>query len=351
MKSMKGKYGIVIAGCAMMACMSVAGPVRAQNAAPPLGEYLRTIIGLDAGQISDVQNGEAVVKLLHTDVGRDVTVFGIIGIHTTRDVYLAHLHDLQSLVAARAQRFGMINDPVTAADMQNVALDPSEWKDLKGCHVNDCDFKLSASDMKQFAESVNWDGPDAEQQADSVMRSQMESLVTAYRTRGNAGMPRYDDTHGVQASDAFSALLAQSSYMQQYAPALRNYLANFPAGRPDDAVDVMYWSVDKIPHLRPTFTLNQMVVYTPQSGNPLIARKQIYADHYFEAALELATIYDAPALNGGPGIYLVTVRRYRFDALPGGLLNIRGRVRSQLQKLMKSDLERERKTVETAAAG
>src|SRR6185312_15141375 len=349
MKGLKETY--IIAAFATLACAAMAGPALAQSAAPPLGEYLRTSIGLNASQIADAQNGVPVVKLLHTDVGRDVTVFGIIGIHTTRDAYLAHLRDVQSLIAARSQRFGIISDPPTPAELQTIALDPSEWKDLKGCRVRDCNFKLSESEMKQFAQSVNWDGPNAEQQADSVMRLQVENLVAAYRARGNVAMPRYDDTNGVQASDAFTDLLDQSSYIQQYAPALRNYLVNFPADRPENSLDVMYWSLDRIPHLRPTFTLNQMVVLTPPAGNALIVRKQIYANHYFEAALELSTIYDAPALNGGAGIYLVTTRRYRFDALPGGFLNIRGRVRSQLQKVMKSDLERERRTVEARTTG
>jgi hypothetical protein len=348
MKNLKETY--IIAACATLACAGIARPARAQNAAPPLGDYLRASVGLNAGQIADAQNGVAVVKLLHTDVSRDVTVFGIIGIHTTRDAYLAHMRDVQSLIAARSQRFGIISDPPTPAELQTIALDPSEWQDLKGCRVRNCNFKLSESDMKQFAQ-VDWYGPNAEQQADSVMRLQVENLVAAYRARGNAAMPRYDDTNGVQASDAFAALLDQATYIQQYAPALRNYLVNFPADRPDNALDVMYWSLDRIPHLRPTFTLNQMVIVTPPAGNALIVRKQIYANHYFEAALELSTIYDAPALNGGAGIYLVTTRRYRFDALPGGLLNIRGRVRSQLQKVMKSDLERERKTVEARTTG
>lgn len=340
------KYTHIIAACATLACACATETAFAQNAAPPLDEYLRSTIGLKADQIADAQKGEVVVKLLHTDVNRDVTVFGIIGIHVTRDAYLARLNDVQSLISARSQRFGLFSDPVSPSDMQNFTLDESEWKDLKGCRVNDCDFKLPEAGMRQFNQSVNWDGPNAAQQVDSVMRSQMENLVTAYRARGNAAMLRYDDTNGVQASDAFAALLGQSSYMQQYAPSLHDYLGRFPANRPDGALDVMYWSVDKIPHLRSTLTLNQLVVYTPPAGSPMIARKQIYADHYFEAALELATIFDAPALNGGAGIYLVSVRRYRFDALPGGFLNIRGRARSQLQKLMKSDLERERKAME-----
>ncbi len=343
------RHTYIIAACVMLLRVIVPGAAVAQRPAPAVKDYLKNTIGLDDGQMSDAQNGQVVVKLLHTDISRDVIVFGIVGIHASRASYIVHLRDIQSLIAARSQQFGVISDPTVPADFQSFALDGSEWKDLRHCRVNDCDFKMPESSMLQFAGDVNWEGSNAERQADSVMRNQMMNLVAAYRSRGNSALLRYDDTKGVQASDAFLALLNQSSYMQEYAPALRDYLINFPNGRPSGALDVMYWSVDRIPHLRPTFTLNQMVVYAPASGEAMIARKQLYANHYFEAALELSTLFDAPDLNGGAGIYLVTIRRYRFDALPGGFLNIRGRARSQLQKLMKSDLERERKAVEGTA--
>jgi hypothetical protein len=38
----------------------------------------------------------------------------------------------------------------------------------------------------------------------------------------------------------------------------------------------------------------------------------------------------------------MTVHRFRFDALPGGLFNIRGRVRRQLVDATRADLERQR---------
>ena len=48
-------------------------------------------------------------------------------------------------------------------------------------------------------------------------------------------------------------------------------------------------------------------------------------------------------------MYLITVRRYRFDALPsGGFLNLRGRVRGRLADAVREGLERERKAVEDA---
>ena len=53
----------------------------------------------------------------------------------------------------------------------------------------------------------------------------------------------------------------------------------------------------------------------------------------------LLSAIDSPSLSG---VYVVSVRRYRFDNLPGGILNIRGRVSEALTNAMKADLERER---------
>jgi hypothetical protein len=76
----------------------------------------------------------------------------------------------------------------------------------------------------------------------------------------------------------------------------------------------------------------------------IVASKQIYAKHYFEAAFDLMSIIDK---TGASGSYLVVLRRYRFDNLPsGGLLNIRGRVLSSLRDKMAADLRREKAQAE-----
>jgi hypothetical protein len=331
-------------------CAVASGTVRAQNPGPGIDDFLRSTGIVDASTIAAAQQGATVTRLLHTDIGRDVAVLGIIGIHTTREAYTTRMRDMQALIASRPERSGMISDPVRDDELQGVFFDGSEWRDLENCDVNDCAFKMPLSLMRQFAQSVDWEGSGAQREADSVMRSAMVDLVTAYRARGNAALLRYDDTNGVQAADAFSALIGQSQFLRQYAPAFRDFIDAYPANRPDSAADAIYWSMYRIPHLRSTFTVNQIFAYTTPSGTPLVARKQLYADHYFESSLEVSAVFDAPNLAGGPGIYLVTVQRFRFDNLPGGLFNIRGRVRSQLQKLMKTDLERERKAVEGTSA-
>ena len=335
---------------AATAITAVAAP--AQSVTPvTLDDFLRPTVGLGSNELVQARSGKVAVRLLQTGMNRDVAVFGMVGIHNTRDAYMAHLRDMRALISAHAERSGVIGDPAQHADVAAFSFDESEWGDLRSCRVNDCDFKMPESLMQQFARSVRWGSSDARRQVDSVMRIAMLDMVTSYRSRGNAAMPRYDDTHGVQAGDAFSALLAQSGFLGSYAPAFYNYLVNYPAGQLPGALDVVYWSVEKIPHLRPTLMLSQLVEYTPASGTPLLVRKQIYANHYFEASFEVMAVFDAPDLAGGSGIYVVAVRRYRFDSLPGGFLNIRGRARSQLQKLMQSDLERERTTIEVKPQG
>ena len=336
------------AGIAIAVLCSRAASAQLSDAS--LARFLLDSVRLDSAQLASAQAGHAVAKLLPTKVSRDVAVFGLIALHATREAYMARVGDGQQDVVGQARRFGIIGTPATPADVQGVSVDESEYRDLRACRVNDCKFKMPAAFMQVFADSVDWASPAAHAAVDSITRAQLLRLVAAYRATGNAAMLRYDDTHGVEASDAFAAMLAQSPYLRACAPALLDYLVGYPANRPEGMRDVLYWSEERLPHLAPTLTLNHMAVFTTASGTPIVARKQVYANHYYESALEVLAVVDAPALPGGPGIYLVAVRRYRFDNLPGGFfLNIRGRVRDTLMKRMVADLERERAASQSVA--
>ncbi len=117
---------------------------------------------------------------------------------------------------------------------------------------------------------------------------------------------------------------------------LERYLENYPADRPAGLREILFWSEDDLPSLKPTFTIEHEVVYSPPElpGSTLIAVKQLYADHYLDGALDLTAVVDQvvgqPGATGG--IYLVLVRRWHFDSdFPGGwLLNVRGKVSGSL---------------------
>jgi hypothetical protein len=325
-------------------------PITSAMAQAPgaVNQYLHKM-GLDDSQIASVAAGRPVVKLIPAKDDRDVVVFGVIGVPVSAADYMKHALDPGRLTAAGSQRFHIIADPATAADVRDVVFDSSEFRDLKTCKPGNCNFKLPASAMKSFAEGVNWEASDAKAQADAKLQAGMLRLIGGYRSRGNAAMMTYDDNGGVRASESFSTLLAQSSELYDYAPPLQKYLTSYPANRPAGTREILYWSADHPPHLRPTLTLNHVVVYPSPSGTTLIARKQVYASHYFDGAFELLAVASAGSDAASAPIYLVTVRRVRFDNLPGGVLNVRGRVRDGFVDATRSSLQHERSAAMAAA--
>jgi len=85
-------------------------------------------------------------------------------------------------------------------------------------------------------------------------------------------------------------------------------------------------------------------VYAPPElpGCTLIVAKQLYADHYFDGAIDVMAVVDQagpPGAPGQPGVYLVILRRLHFDELPsGGLINVRGKVIGKLRGAMRTSL-------------
>ena len=313
---------------------------------PTADQYLRSL-GVGSSLLGAATGGEVVVKLIQTDDPRDVAVLGVMTVRATRETVIARALALKSIGAAQAGSVGVFGQPPAPADVAAVEFDRSEYKSLRDCHPGDCAFKLSASAMQSFMTGVDWSAPNAKAQADQHLRGDLLRLVTDYERRGNAAMPTYDDGPGVRSADAFVALLAQHApALTAYAPELHQYLTTYPAGRPAGAHDFMYWWEKRVPRMRPTLMVDHAVVYAPSNEPAFIVRKQIYASHYTEGGLELLAVLDADPSVPAPIAVLITVRRFRFDYLPVGLFNIRGRVRNRLVEATRDDLTRERSEIE-----
>jgi hypothetical protein len=330
---------------------AVPAPLSAQQVPARLAQFLTTSIGLDSAQVGQVAGGRAVVKVLPTPIKRDVAVFGIIPVDVTRDFYVDRvLHTAEWLRSPNRPHFGVFSDPAQPADVQDVTIDRGDVHDLKNCRQNHCNVKLPASEMQRIRQDIDWSAHDPGPQVDAYARQRMVAYVNDYRARGDSAMVEYDDRGNVRASDAFAALLAESPYVYQYVAPFHHYLADYPHAQLDGVQDVLYWSEDALPGLRPILNITHLSVYTPPDGpgTTVIAQKQIYADHFFEAVFDLTLAVDRPAANDAPGIYLVVIRRYRFDNLPGGIFNIRGKVIGKLRDKMRSDLEHEKQVAEQA---
>jgi len=336
-------------GIALLGCIAAAAPLLGQQTPAPLVRFLRHSIGLDSAQLAAVERGAALVKVLDTKNQRDVAVFGIITADIPRQRYVAHLRDFpRSLRAPTRPRFGVFSDPATAADVQGLVVDQQDVAEAKDCHPDDCKIKLPATDMKRLREDIDWSAADPQVQVNTYARQRMLEYVSDYRARGDTAMVVYDDRGNVRASSAFAALLAESPYVYEYVPAFQEYLATYPRGKLDGLSEVLFWSEDRLPRLKPILSVTHLAIYAPPDlpEATFVAGKQIYADHYFEAGFDLTTVIDRQTTGATPGIYLVLLRRSRFDDLPTGLFNIRGKVIGKLRDQMRTDLEREKTTAE-----
>jgi hypothetical protein len=329
--------------------VGAAAPLSGQQIPTRLEQFVHSSIGLDSAQIQRVADGMVVVRVLPTPIKRDVAVFGIIPLDVTRELYVNRvLHTATWLRAPTRPRFGIFSDPAKLADVRDVTIDRDDVHDLESCRPGHCKVKLPASEMQRIRQQIDWSGPDPDSQVDAYARQRMVTYVTDYRAHGDSALVEYDDRGNVRASDAFSSLLMESPYVYQYVAPFHQYLANYPHARLDGVRDVLYWSEDTLHGLRPILSITHLSIYAPPArpGTTVIAQKQIYADHYFEAGFDLTLVVDRPSPSGEPGIYLVVIRRYRFDNLPGGILNIRGRVIGKLRDKMRFDLQRERQVSE-----
>ena len=329
----------------------VAAPAQAQAPAP-LVTFLRQSIGLDSAQLALVEGGEGVVKVLETKDRRDVAVFGIITADVAREVYARQVRDFRnSLGTPTRSHFGIFSDPASAADVAAVTVSARDVADMKDCRPGDCVVKLPATDMRRIHEETNWSAGDIQAQLSAYARRRLVEYVTDYRARGDSAMAIYDDRGNinVHASAAFAGMLAESPYVYQNVPSLGRYLAAYPREKLPGATEVLFWSEDAMPRLRPILSVTHQIVYTPPElpDVTLIAAKQLYADHYFEAALDVTCVVDHQGPDGKRGSYLLVLRRYRFDNMPsGGLLNIRGRAVGALRDQLLSDLRRQKATAE-----
>jgi len=116
--------------------------------------------------------------------------------------------------------------------------------------------------------------------------------------------------------------------------------------------DAIVWSKIKF-GLKPVIAVNHITIYKRDrevGPQVLIASKQIYASHYFNAALALTAFVTVPGAT--QGAYLVSENRSRADGLEGPFGKIkRGVVEKKALEGLKAILEHSQMTLEGSTLG
>jgi hypothetical protein len=320
------------------------GPVRAVQTLPPLPAYQGRTVAIGPAELAALGRGDPAIVVLDSHDPRMVAVFGIVSIGVSRAFFVTRFADMaQALRAPGRTQFGVFGAPATSADASSLVVSAADAKSLQLCRPGSCEFKLPAAEMSHVRTILENAGAAGPVELSKYARKRVADYVNAYRERGSAAMVVYDDYGpvGVRASEAFNALITTSSWVSQYAPALQGYLTGYPHGRPDGLRESIYWVREEMAGMRATLSISHLMIYTPPDRPQMtvVVTKQIFADHYFEGALDVLVAAGRSDVPRGEGMYLMLLRQYRFDHLPsGGLLAIRARVRGRLRERAEAEL-------------
>ena len=313
-----------------------------------LDAFLEHGIQLTAKQRAALARGEVVGKRLNTMDVRDVAVFGAVQVDVPRSVFVAR--QLEFLGGRTPTPPHLFSDPPVADNVDAIAVSDDNLRELRPCRPKSCKFKLSASDM-QTLRPTRSSGPEERARVSALVKARMLEYVADYRRRGNAAMLVVDDHDrgSVHTGDALSAMLEDSSYVFRALPSLGRWLMRYPRDSLADATQAIYWGVNAAPRTRRVLHIVHAVLYSPTDvpgvGMSVLAKKQIYANHYFEAGLETLVAVDRPETDR---ITLVAIHRFRFDHLPT-FLGIRSRVRNGMQERLLEELSRLKREYESAS--
>lgn len=271
-------------------------------------QVLREKASLEEHDFAALQLNQPVVRLVPTSNKREVAVTGLVNINTSAEDFLRSYRDsmLQKSNAAILE-IGRFGSEPALADIQGLTLETKDIEDLKECVAGDCQVKLSAPMIERFRHEIDWAAPDYQLRVTNLFKEMLVAYIKDYRARGEAALIEYSDKRDrVSLATEQRALSSAGGYVN-------SFLADTKSGLQliDEA---LVWSKIKF-GLKPVIAVNHISIYKRNSGvgpQVLVASKQIYANHYFNAFHALTAFVNVPGAT-----YLVYENRSRADGLDG----------------------------------
>jgi hypothetical protein len=294
---------------------------------------------LSVSEVAGLERGKIVAKVLDTGDRSEVLTFAASRVKASSARVADRLREVEEwrkdpwVVDA-----GRLAPLPGGVDLSRLTLDPGDIKDLSRCRLYQCDVRLPADAIERFRQRVDWKAKDRDSRASEIFREMISGYAAAYSAQGNQALFEYANNHDpVHIGDGLKLLTERSGGLAAIAPDLYSYLSLFPDERPADIEDFLYWVKEKF-WVTNVLSVNHITLISRNtSDGRLVASfsKQLYATHYYEAALGLTAYIELPSGQA----FLLTLNRVRADIRKSGfnwaerlLLNrlARNRVESQL---------------------
>jgi hypothetical protein len=304
-------------------------------------EFLRTAGSFTDADIARVERGEPIAKVLDTD-RREVAIVGAVRIAGPETkLFDRYRHASSVKTSDVVMETGRFSTPPVPDDLRGLHFEDYDLDTIRACKPGNCGVRLSTHDMERFAREVTWNAPTWRTQAGDLWRQLLAANTASYLTTGALGDYRNKATP-LDVADEFKILFDAFAYFERISPEFMQYLRRFPSIRLEGAENILYWSKDDIN--RPVTLVTHLSLYPAPAGAPrpgLIATKQIYAAHYFDAGLGVICAFD----DAEGGFYMVSMNRVRTRSLTS---LTRSLVRSIVQRRSRDAMEGILRSTKTA---
>ena len=336
----------IFPGSVLLLALVTAGP---SAASAQIDDVLRNELGFTNRNIKELERGMAVVVVPEVDDQQDVAVFGAIRVAVPVEFLLERARDIEGILSR--------SDVVKSGGRLTVGAPSSGWLELprqdidamRACRPEECDVKLSAELIERMSREIDWSERDRAREANAFMERVLQEYLEEYAAAGSSELMTYNDrAEPMSVGEGVRYLVSLPAFTEnEAASALRRYLEAYPLAGDESAEDIFYWSVEDF-GLKPTLLLTHVVIGLEQRDavtRALMGSVQIYANHYFQAGVDLLLFASVSESDPVAGTYLVYLAWGRFDGKLGGfqrtLLTDRLRKKSRFAlEVAKDRLER-----------
>jgi hypothetical protein len=281
--------------------------------------FFRPTVVVTATDRAILDRGLPIIRMPDAE-GHELAVFTAIevGSGVTAERMAAWMRNVaefrKSSYVLAVRRF---SSPARIEDLDTLALDDGDLKDIEHCRPGDCGLKLSAAEIEALQRVIRASGKDWKALVQAAFRRMVLQRVTGYAAKGHAALDDYRDRRKPRSPGAaFSVMLQRSTFLQEQAPMVAEALSSDPAATTPDAEEFMYWSKERFGGKAVINATHVRIFRFPgiRGLEVLMTGKQIFATHYLDACLGVtALIRDRRSARG----YLLYFNRSDVDLLGG----------------------------------
>jgi hypothetical protein len=249
-----------------------------------------------------------------------VFLFGAVHISSDPERYVEYSNDFERLrKLPNYVAIGAFSSQPQLSDLNGFGFDSEDVRALKDCRPGDCLVQMPAGTMDEIRRSIDWSSPGVNDEVNEYLKKAALERITEYQREGDKALGTYNDKRDpTEVSKAFAFMLNYSHVLPERLPEFYNYVLSYPANRPANVNDVLYWERVKF-GLKPTLRVIQKFVMKGKPNDPVayaLAQKQLYASHYFETAIDLSFCVREDG-NPSSGFYLITLMGSEQAGLTG----------------------------------